>query len=299
MDLLANITQKEINSILDNPVDQIGNKIKLRSISHEKLTKHIKNIPYKIVEVPQMESSKTNLSNAMGWNLMPKQYVMHIDGPKKPINIKTFMLNNILKKGNVNNITEIQENHNFEISSNTSSEIVEIKPQVEETVSIKNNSNDKFVEINNARQLLETAKKEADVAEQDAKKSDEELNQLSIEQVEMEKKLEAAKKRKTEILKQLNNAFENQSAILLATRKKYEAIAREAKARKESNENRIIEFRNNIDNTVKLITKEEQEIAQHQELLNALELVDENVQMSSTNDYYQENNEDGVYHKAV
>lgn len=278
--------------VLDNEQDQLGNKIKLRSSSYTNLLLHVVNIPYHAQNVSSNNLSKAN--NEGNLNILSTYPTSMLNGTgSKPINVKPYMFDNIYIKGSIDKIDETikEDNISPEVKTNETS--------IEETNNVEIDSNDKFVEINNARQLLEAAKEEADIAEQDAKKSDEELSQLSIEQTEMEKKLEETKRRKTEILKQLNNAFENQSTILLSARKKYENIAREAKIRKENNENRIIEFRNNIDNTVKLITKEEEEIAKNQELLNALGLIDQNIQINSPNNDYQENYEYEAYRKIA
>lgn len=291
------ISKTSIDSdIIDNEQDQLGNKIKLRNSSYINILQHEKNVPYRASNISKVELPKTN--NTSNLHILAEYPTNLLDGMgAKPINVKPFMFDNISRKGNNNQSNQITQ-QNIEQSNGEISKITEVQIPVVENSSSELDSTDKFAEINNARQLLDSVRKEANAAEEEARKSDEEVNKLSVEQTEMEKKLEEAKRRKLEILKQVNNAFESQATILSAARKKYEDIIREAKIRKENNENKIIEFKNKIDNTVELITKEEEEIAANQDLLNALGLIDNNMQNQPTENY-QENIESATYHRVA
>lgn len=291
------ISKTSIDSnIIDNEQDQLGNKIKLRNSSYMNILIHEKNIPYRTSNVSKVELPKTN--NASDLHILTEYPTSLLDGlGAKPINVKPFMFDNISRKGNSNQSNQITQ-QNIEQSNGEISKITEVQIPVVENSSSELDSTDKFVEINNARQLLDSVRKEANAAEEEARKSDEEVNKLSVEQTEMEKKLEETKRRKLEILKQVNSAFQSQATILSAARQKYEDIIREAKIRKENNENKIIEFKNRIDNTVELITKEEEEIAANQDLLNALGLIDNSTQIQSTENY-QENIESATYRRVA
>ena len=265
-----NITRKSIDTgILDNDPDKLGNKIKLWEISKYNLSRHVGNIPFDATSVvnnvteatiPNNEPVKSVVSiekEKPQFTIIDRDYDRSFFTAGKPINVRTNMFNNIAMHGNiVHNSDNLNENYDS-------------KPEIV-------NDNKSFEQIANEREYILNVKAEAEKAQNEVKKSDDELSKISIEDTETQKMLEAALKRQRELSEQITNALKNQSATLEKMKKQFESIINDANRRKEENQNKIMQFQNKILNTKKQITEIEDDNAKKQEFLNALSQ-DENI----------------------
>lgn len=265
-----NIKQGELNDgILANYPDQSGNKIRLREISFNNFLRHVQNVPFRATF-----AVLENYDAVLG------------AGQKKPINVKENMFNNIIKhngfskqsdvsslSGEINvesRSSDVSQQVNFVSDDNKNSLNNSDNDASTEVDRVVNRDNVAFDDLSNARELIFNAKAEADKANADALKSEQELSKLSVEETEVQKKLQDAMSRQREIKKQISLALENQQTILLEARKKYNSVISEANRKKEENQNKIIQFQTRIDNTKKQISEIENDISEQQNVLNAL-----------------------------
>lgn len=265
-----NIKQGELNAgILANYPDQSGNKIRLREISFNNFLRHVQNVPFRATF-----AVLENYDAVLG------------AGQKKPINVKENMFNNIIKHNGFSkqsNVSSLSSEVNVESrSSDVSQQVNSVSDDNKNSLNnsdndasteidrVVNRDNVAFDDISNARELIFNAKAEADKANADALKSEQELSKLSVEETEVQKKLQDAMSRQREIKKQISLALENQQTILLEARKKYNSVISEANRKKEENQNKIIQFQTRIDNTKKQISEIEDDISEQQNVLNAL-----------------------------
>ncbi len=265
-----NIKQGELNAgILANYPDQSGNKIRLREISFNNFLRHVQNVPFRATF-----AVLENYDAVLG------------AGQKKPINVKENMFNNIIKHNGFSkqsDVSSLSSEVNVESrSSDVSQQVNSVSDDNKNSLNnsdndastevdrVVNRDNVAFDDISNARELIFNAKAEADKANADALKSEQELSKLSVEETEVQKKLQDAMSRQREIKKQISLALENQQTILLEARKKYNSVISEANKKKEENQNKIIQFQTRIDNTKKQISEIENDISEQQNVLNAL-----------------------------
>lgn len=265
-----NIKQGELNDgILANYPDQSGNKIRLREISFNNFLRHVQNVPFRATF-----AVLENYDAVLG------------AGQKKPINVKENMFNNIIKhngfskQSDVSSLSsevnvesrssDVSQQVNFVSDDNKNSLNNSDNDASTEVDRVVNRDNVAFDDLSNARELIFNAKAEADKANADALKSEQELSKLSVEETEVQKKLQDAMSRQREIKKQISLALENQQTILLEARKKYNSVISEANRKKEENQNKIIQFQTRIDNTKKQISEIENDISEQQNVLNAL-----------------------------
>lgn len=265
-----NIKQGELNAgILANYPDQSGNKIRLREISFNNFLRHVQNVPFRATF-----AVLENYDAVLG------------AGQKKPINVKENMFNNIIKhngfskQSDVSSLSsevnvesrssDVSQQVNFVSDDNKNSLNNSDNDASTEVDRVVNRDNVAFDDLSNARELIFNAKAEADKANADALKSEQELSKLSVEETEVQKKLQDAMSRQREIKKQISLALENQQTILLEARKKYNSVISEANRKKEENQNKIIQFQTRIDNTKKQISEIENDISEQQNVLNAL-----------------------------
>lgn len=265
-----NIKQGELNAgILANYPDQSGNKIRLREISFNNFLRHVQNVPFRATF-----AVLENYDAVLG------------AGQKKPINVKENMFNNIIKHNGFSkqsDVGSLSSEVNVESrSSDVSQQINSVSDDNKNSLNnsdnnasteidrVVNRDNVAFDDISNARELIFNAKAEAEKANADALKSEQELSKLSVEETEVQKKLQDAMSRQREIKKQISLALENQQTILLEARKKYNSVISEANRKKEENQNKIIQFQTRIDNTKKQISEIENDISEQQNVLNAL-----------------------------
>lgn len=265
-----NIKQGELNAgILANYPDQSGNKIRLREISFNNFLRHVQNVPFRATF-----AVLENYDAVLG------------TGQKKPINVKENMFNNIIKHNGFSkqsDVSSLSSEVNVESrSSDVSQQVNSVSDDNKNSLNnsdndasteidrVVNRDNVAFDDISNARELIFNAKAEADKANADALKSEQELSKLSVEETEVQKKLQDAMSRQREIKKQISLALENQQTILLEARKKYNSVISEANRKKEENQNKIIQFQTRIDNTKKQISEIENDISEQQNVLNAL-----------------------------
>lgn len=265
-----NIKQGELNAgILANYPDQSGNKIRLREISFNNFLRHVQNVPFRATF-----AVLENYDAVLG------------AGQKKPINVKENMFNNIIKHNGFSKQSDVGslsgeinvESRSSDVSQQVNSVSDDNKNSLNnsdndastEVDRVVNRDNVAFDDISNARELIFNAKAEADKANADALKSEQELSKLSVEETEVQKKLQDAMSRQREIKRQISLALENQQTILLEAREKYNSVISEANRKKEENQNKIIQFQTRIDNTKKQISEIENDISEQQNVLNAL-----------------------------
>lgn len=275
MEPIRDITQNEISEVLNNPVDQAGNKIKLRSVSHENLVRHLKNIPYKTMPVPKIDSSKINLpKEAVEWSLTPKQYMAYVDGARKPINVKETMIENMRKHSEtVSEEIEITESFS-EVMPTQTQEIVVNEVPTEEIPNVGDihtlDVEKTYEEIHNIRQQVLSKKVEADQAQKEADESDKEVQELGVQYTEAQKQFQDAKTKNMEVKKKVLLALSEQSATLANTKQQYQMLIDDANKRKEQNQNKIAEMNPKIKNVEEETMNLNNDTARTEEFLNAI-----------------------------
>lgn len=309
MGTIIDITQYELNSVLAN--EEVESKIKLRRASHANLIEHVKNIPFKAVKGPVFNSSEFSLSGEqLNMNVSPKKYIQLVAGSDKPINVKEQKLENI-KRHSDDLISVAVNNANIEMGENSmviSSEqdfipsaipVVEeqqevIQPIVNEVstndVNDENNLDnidDYISQIEIEENLLKTVKEQVVIAQQEADKSDEDVNATSIEFSELEKQAAERVKLNDDLDRQIMTAYKSQTRILALARKESEDLIEEANARKQANENKIVEMNSKMNDIRENITNINESIARKESILQAMqqsEYVDNIIQFSDMND---------------
>lgn len=276
MEPIKDIIQKEITEVFDNPIDQTGNKIKLRNVSHENLVKHLKNIPYKTKKGDKIKDSKVNQEKEkVEWELKPVESMEYIGVAQKPINVKQSMLENIIKHSEVINPEEKNMMDNNEVSETKENQTEKIIINKETSIN-SNESNaqlnveNDFEEIKFIRQEVLNKKLEAEQAQKEADESDKTVQELGVQYTEVQKQLQEAKTRNKEMKKKVLAALRSQSDTLNNAKKQYESVIEDANKRKEANQNKIAEINPKIktveDETVVL----NNDTAKAEEFLNAI-----------------------------
>lgn len=215
MEPIKDIIQYELSEINDNPIDQAGNRIKLRSVSHENLIRHLKNVPYHGKRGPKIVSSHINLPDeAKKWGLTPKQYMSHLVKRSNPINVKENMLENIKKHSEVADI-KIEEDKTEQYENAVSDYVVSTESvinNVQEENGIGDNKNvsTQFSDVSSS----DVNNKIVDIREQLARKS-EIVAQIEKETESFEKRTQEQAIKYTEVQKQIQDAKQKYSEILL------------------------------------------------------------------------------------
>lgn len=285
MEPIKDITQIEIGEVLANSVDEPGNKIKLRSVSHENLVSHLKNIPYNNVRVSETEVSKVDEPEKVaGWSLMPKQYMDHIGSARKPINVKETMIENMRKHSMESENTveipvsqpEVAEVVQEIVNVNEPEVVVDetqkedVVNNIEESVNSNLDVEQSFVEINNIRQQVMEKREQADQAQKEADESDKKVQELGMQYTEVQKQLQEARNRNQEIKQKVLGALNEQAASLANARQQYEALINDANRRKEENQNKIAEMNPKIKDVEAETINVNNDTARVEEYLNAI-----------------------------
>ena len=263
-----NITQEELkDGILDNLPDKMGNKIRLREISYANSKRHVRNIPFhNHTTVSSNNTSNSITSDKIDFDLKNIDTdVLHF-GAKKPINLKENMINN-LNRHVASFYKQDQENTSSPSILPSSDSL--LMQSVEEKGNISG-VDQKFEQIANAREFIKDVKSKADSINAEVKQLDDELSRLGAEDAESQKRLQDALMRQEEIKKQIEDALEKQHITLSETRKKFELLISDAEKQKKQREKKIVQFQEKIAKTGKQLADVENDIAQQQEILNAL-----------------------------
>ncbi len=241
----------------DNP-DLLGNKIKLRDESYQNCTKNIKNVPFQTTSIPTMEPVKSD------YTILPSINGNALYSGSKPISVKENMFMGISSHAKFEqSSTSFMENPNVK-------EKVDISTVNPTVASSSIDVNNRFTEISGIRQLVQDAMVRADQAQQEAIQSEEALNKLSIEETEVQKKLEEAETRKKMIEEKIRKALSDQADTLETTRKKYEDLIVEANNKRDQSMMKIEDFKHRINSTNDKLSQVENEIANSQQILDAL-----------------------------
>lgn len=280
MEPIKDTTQRELSEIIDNPVDQAGNRIKLRSVSHANLLRHLKNIPYQTNTEPQIVSSQVNATeDAKKWSLTPKQYMDHIGGKAKPINVKQSMLDNIVKHSTV---IEVEQTPVVNEMQPTTSEV---KPLISEATTpvndeIKNETTEVNMQVEEATEAALTAdevtqqilmKKETLAQETtEASESDKRVQELGVQYTEVQKQIEESTQKREAMLAKKRELEKSQSETMRNAIKKYDSLIEEVRARKVKNAELIADLETKINNGMEEIKSINEEIARLEEETNAL-----------------------------
>lgn len=272
MELIKIITQKEISEILDNSVGQAGNKIKLRSVSHQNLIRHLKNIPYKAINEPQIESSNINSNEDKTWNLTSNNNTDYIDGARKPINVKESMIENIIRHSEmngiknetqtpiINNETEVKLEQEPVIPSNPSSINIDMSDL---------NFDRLREETDNIRQQVKSKEEAIDREGQEANESDKAAQEVSVRYTEAQKRNQEAKLKNQEAKIKYAETIKAQNEILKSIEQKYDNLLSEIKERKEKNLNIVAEMQPRISSIEDETTNLNNDTAKWIELANA------------------------------
>lgn len=292
MEPIKDIIQDELNQIIDNPIGQAGNRIKLRSVSHENLIKHLKNIPYKAKKGPKMPSSHLDMpKEAQNWNLTPKQYMTHVGSARRPINAKESMVENIKKHSEINTVkTEevslMQQSSNVPSTPATTEETMIRSVQqsdfpsekiIDNGNNIQNQTNttipiieeNKENEFDIRQQIL--MKKEALTQEtQEVDETDKQVQNLEEQYTEIQKQIEESTQRREAVLRKKEELEKAQSETMRNAVKKYDSLLEEVRERKEKNRLLIQELKNKINNGKEEVKSINEDIARIEEETNAL-----------------------------
>lgn len=271
MEPMKDITQKELKETLENPIDQAGNKIKLRSVSHGNIVRHLQNIPYKKEPATQIKSVKENVpKETVEWNLTPKQYMDSIVSGQKPINVKEYMIENIKRHSEMVE-PEIKVSPEIEVNNQEQAEINVNEPTISSVEQEANVDVEKaYEEINNIRQQILSKKESAEQAQKEANDSDQYVQELGVQYTEAQKQLQEAKTRNKEMKLKLLEALKSQKDTLINETKKYDDVIEEAHKRKEANRNMTAEIEPKISSTQAEATTINNDTARMEEYLNAI-----------------------------
>ena len=184
-----------------------------------------------------------------------------------------------LRKPSHMNLLENVKNIPYMSNDNLAPEEPQTYPEPEkefslETFSEKSNIIDfseYVVKLNNATQLINNAKEEAALAQENAITSDGEVSRLSVEVSELEKQELDIETRNNELDQQLVEAYNHQSQILELIRKEQERIIQEANARQRENQEKVAQFQNRINDIRERITTKNEDFARKQDVLRALQ----------------------------
>lgn len=187
-----------------------------------------------------------------------------------------------LRKPSHTNLLENVQNIPYMSTDNLAPEKPQASQEPERKVSLENFSeipeksdtidfSEYVVKLNNATQLINNAKEEAALAQENAITSDGEVSRLSVEVSELEKQELDIETRNNELNQQLVEAYNHQSQILELIRKEQERIIQEANTRKRENEEKVAQFQNKIHDIRERITTKNEDIARKQEILRTLQ----------------------------
>lgn len=314
MGTVMDITQYELNSSLTN--EEVDAKIKLRTSSHANLIRHLKNIPYKAVKGPKIKSSKFHFPiEEMKIKFLPQKNMNSVMKAQRPINVKEDKTENIRRHSDIlismaDEKEHIKAAQSDEISIPGTEEIFTSNPVVEETTAVQQevtqenpqvvtnednttesrkivNISDYIAKIENESQLVKSIKEKAALEQQEAHISDEDVNKVSVEFSELEKQEADIIKTDNELDQQVMAAYESQTKTLALVRKEYETLIEEAVARKQANENKIVQMQSKMNDIREHITTVNESIARKQAILSAMqqtEYSDNIVQFPDVND---------------
>ena len=184
-----------------------------------------------------------------------------------------------LRKPSHTNLLENVKNIPYVPNSDLLPEEIQASIESEQKVSFENFSeksdsidfSEYVVKLNNATQLINNAKEEAALAQENAITSDGEVSRLSVEVSELEKQELDIETRNNELDQQLAEAYNHQSQILELIRKEQERIIQEANARQRENQEKVAQFQNRINDIRERITTKNEDIARKQEILRTLQ----------------------------
>ena len=284
MEIIKNITQKELTEVIDNPIDQQSRKIKLRNISHENALKNMKKLQTE-TKVVTKQSEETPKKEKVEWNFVNSNETEYVITGNKPINVKENMLENIKKHSPVmeNEQNIVYNEEKIEESKEVPVEVNEIKEEIvenKEDVSKVSNEvqepninltvGEDFDKIKNIRQEVLDKKAEADKVTKEAEESEKTVQELGIQYTEAQKQYEDALKRNKEIKAKVAAALNSQTSTLENAKRKYETLIEEANKKKQANENKIAEFNPKIKNVEEETMNLNNDTAKAEEFLNAI-----------------------------
>lgn len=182
-----------------------------------------------------------------------------------------------LRKPSHANLLEHVKNIPYIVSNN--SELEETQAPLEQEITSENVSENSSIidfseyvaKLNNETQLINNAKEEAMLAQENATNSDGEVSRLSVEVSELEKQELDIEMRNNELDQQLIEAYNHQTQILELIRKEQERIIQEANARQKENQEKVAQFQNRINDIKERITVGNEDIARKQEILRSLQ----------------------------
>lgn len=308
MENVLNITQDEMNTVIDNEPQMPSSKIKLRSMSLANSKKHIKNIPHfsrnqlkdndreiekekedSDVSFPAAEKvegneEKSSVLVSVQNKIIPfpSMKLEMVSGSAKPINVKEDKEKNIqnhtttlvieaMEKEKAQGQPTIVSEHSDTTVSDTNNGL----PSTDSNVSVEEkygvNIDDYIAKLDNETEAIKNIKEQARLAQEQADASDLNLNKISVEASELEKQEAEAKKRDLELDKLLVAAYESQSNTLVNARKDYEDTIKSANIRRQENENKILQFQAKMDSSRSNISNFNESIARKQAILNALQ----------------------------
>jgi len=292
MEPIKSITQNELGEeIIDNPIDQAGNRIKLRSVSHKNLIKHLKNIPYQAKKEPKVESSYVEMpEGTKKWNLTPKQYMEHIDAGRKPINVKETMLENIRKHSEPSSVKEETAVAVETVVTQPEEQKIEEKAVIGESEAIKTDVDSRIVsfeekkktyteesdferaleEVSNIRQ--EIISLDHIKAQEEADNSEKALQEAVLRHTETEKQLEEARRKCEERKRQAYEAASSQKNVLFRMKEERQHIIEEANRIKAENDKKTQEVTAETRSMEEQIVNVNNDIAKWEEIINASSL---------------------------
>lgn len=245
MNVIQNVSKKELTEVRDNDIDKHGKKIKVRDANYINLVRHIRKIP------------------SRGFQILPGNNVEFKSGNSRAITVKEKVLNSIAEKGFSNAFSQNQTT----VNNSTHTQIIGWNEQKNDIIK---NVDSYFRKISRERQGLLNDKEQLDKIIKNVNNSTKVLNELSIKESEEQKKLEEKQLGLDSVNQKIIAAIKSQMDTLNETRKRYQSLLEEKSIIEMENQQKIVQFQSRIDEIAQSNLNIESDIARQQDILNAL-----------------------------
>ena len=256
-----NIKQFELNEVEDFEYNQKPNKIKEKEESLKNTLNNIVNIPYgNIIDVTK--------ENNKGYEIDTPNYLEVVAGKRgKPINLRNFMLENVINQAIVRDKKNLKINEDEKINELATKEI-----EIEEPTVKTNNSTiqDKINELDEVKNKNFEIKDKASKIRAELEESDKNVQETSMKLTEFEKRYQELEEISMQNEKRILEALERQKQLLEQEMNENSQLIKDADKIKKENETKIIEFNSKIDSTIKKTDLINEKISRQEQILKSL-----------------------------
>ena len=257
-----NITQFELNEVEDFEYDEKPNKIKEKEESLKNTINNIMNIPYKsvIVEQPKEENKKYEIDT-------PNRLEVIAGKKGKPINLRSFMLENVI------NQAIARDKKNIDIQEDKT--IEEVKKEIEQESNKEekvSNSviQEKISELDDVKSKTFEIRDKASRVRIELEESDKAVQETSMKLTEFEKKYQELEEISLQNERKILEALEKQRQIYEQEMDESNRLIKDADKIKKENEDKIMEFNSKIDSTIKKTDLINEKISRQEQILKSL-----------------------------